>query len=78
MLSTKAIPLIKMKEMVITTRTTRITIIKGMIVEDTITRMITTIDNGDFKGKDDISKIERIDRVDPFGVIHFLTKSIEM
>ena len=72
MSSTKAITLITMKEMVITTEITGITIIKAMTTEDMIIGMITTIDEGDFKGAVDILKIKRNDHIDPFSVTHVL------
>ena len=55
MLSTKTITLTTMKEMAIMIGTTGITIIKGIMVEDMITKMNTTIDKGDFKVEVDIS-----------------------
>ena len=67
-----------MKEMVITSEMTGITIIKGMATEDTIAEMITAIDEEDFKGTTDISEIERTDYSDPFSATHVLTKGIDM
>ena len=49
-----------------------------MTTEDTITGMITTIDEKDFKGAVDISEIERIDHINPFSATHVLTKGIDM
>ena len=67
-----------MKEMLITTGMTEITIIKGMTTEDTITKMITTIDEGDCKEEFKTMETEKIVHVDPFSATHASMKDIDM
>ena len=77
MLSTKTITLTTMREMEITTETTR-TIIKGMMVVDTSARMTTTTDEDDFKVEVDILEIGKTHCIGPSSVIHVLMRGIDM
>ena len=67
-----------MKEMVIRTKTKRIIIIKGMMAKDIIVGIITSIDDGNFKGDINILEIERTNHVDPFSATYVLMKGIDM
>ena len=69
MLSHKIIMLIIMKGITITTRMIEI-ITKDMMVTNTSIGTTTTTDVEDFKMKDDILEIKKIDHVEPSSTMH--------
>ena len=76
MFSTKEITLITMKEMVITTKMTKIITIKDTTTDDITNKMITSTNMEESLDEVKTMKIKRINHVNPFSARHVSMKDI--